>query len=184
MSIAQRVTTALILLIVVSLAIPVLAANFTLKEGMQPSEYQPPQSEEISKSTRDIEAYAGNMRVYIMEPTSRWKDDSGHPYENAHIWFPLITPINIPDGMTRDTTVSWNGTAAGFGNVTSENIGAVAALFNGTPQAADSYPPNGWWYTAYYADASATAFPTRPGQNMTATGFTHSVFVEEGTAVF
>lgn len=126
--------------------------------------------------------YNGSVRIHIMEPVSRWKDASQKSYENAHLWYPLMTTFSVEDLSTWDTTVTWIGADHGFSNVSVDNIGAVGVVFNASYEVCDAYPPNGYWFTAYYADASATAHPGEPGQNMTPDGYTHSVYIEEGTA--
>jgi thiol-disulfide isomerase/thioredoxin len=78
----------------------------------------------------------------------------------------------------------WNGKDAGFGDVTKGNIMAIAAVFN--PQANKGYadPPFGNPFDAYYVDATAAAVPGSIGYNKVTSNFTHTVFVEEGTATW
>ncbi|MFQ5454274.1 MAG: hypothetical protein ACE5D6_08825 [Candidatus Zixiibacteriota bacterium] len=132
----------------------------------------------------DRAAYTGKVRIYIVEPTSRWQDSWGNDYEHALLDFALVVDVNIGDLSSWYQTVTWDGTAAGFGDITESNIMAIAVAFNSTSYVEDAYPPYGYWFNAYYVDAAAEATPGVPGQNETATGFTHSVFLEEGTATW
>ncbi len=60
----------------------------------------------------------------------------------------------------------------------------TAVVFNGTPVVTDAWPNSGYWFNAYYADATAEARPNLIGENSTDGGYTHTVFVEEGTATW
>lgn len=133
----------------------------------------------ISRAT-----YDGTTKIYIVERDSRWADLSGKRYENAHLWFPLNTVISVPDLTVWDTTIVWNSLITGLTDLTPGNLGAVGAVFTSTWDLCDAYPPNGYWYTAYYADASATTYPGIPGENVAEGIYTHSVLIEEGTATW
>lgn len=125
--------------------------------------------------------YAGKIRVHIIEPVSRWHDLNGYAFENAHLWYALLDTLSVPDASVWDTTITWVGADHNYPNITPENIGTAVAVFNGAEEICDAYPPHGYWFAAHYADASAKALPGVPGMNQTAAGFTHSVYVEEGT---
>ncbi len=126
--------------------------------------------------------YTGTLRTYILEPVSRWRDHVGANYGHAFLdWGPGGT-LNIADGTRWEGSATWNSATAGIGAITSTNIEAASAIFNSNGVLTDAYPPNGAYFIAYYCDAAALATPGVPGHNETATGFTHSVFLEEGTA--
>ncbi len=129
-------------------------------------------------------AYVGSIKVHIVEPVSRWNDLTGNAYDNAHLVYPMVTDLNIADATIWDTTITWDGSTSGFSNLSSENIGTVVAIFTSAFEICDAYPPNSYYYYAYYADASASARPNQPGMNRTSAGFTHSVYIEEGTATW
>lgn len=128
--------------------------------------------------------YTGSIRVHIIEPLSRWLDDTDVPFDNAHLSYALKTSLNIPDATVWDTTITWDGSMKGFSDVTVDNIGTAVAVFDDVDVIVDARPTYGYWFAANYADASAMAHPGIPGMNETAPGFTHSVYIEEGTATW
>ena len=58
----------------------------------------------------------------------------------------------------------------------------VAAVFNSMKNVGYSKPPSGNPFDAFYIDAAAGATPGDPGSNQVTEEFTHTVFLEEGTA--
>jgi hypothetical protein len=131
----------------------------------------------------DRATYQGTLRVYVTQPTStRWRDDDGAWYQHALLDFTTNVSINIPDGSTYYASAVWNGNNHGWGSILETNIEAVAAVFNIDDTVLDAYPGNGYWFTAHFGDASAAATPGLPGYNTTPSGYTHTVFLEEGTA--
>jgi len=126
--------------------------------------------------------YSGTLRVYVVEPESRWVDHDGHPYHFGFLDFAIVDDITVADPELWDTTVSWSATAAGFSGVTSDNVMVMATLFNLVGHEEDLYPGNGFWFWAYDVDASAAAVHGVSGRNVATTGFSHTVFAEEATA--
>lgn len=132
----------------------------------------------------DRAAYSGTVRVFMVEPESRWQDNWNKRYNYGFLDFALVTGVNIGDMSTWEQSIVWNAASAGYGDITENNIAAIAVVFNSTPHVQDAYPPNGFWFNAYYVDASALALPGLPGQNEVTVDFTHTVFIEEGTATW
>ncbi|RKX24507.1 MAG: hypothetical protein DRP45_08055 [Candidatus Zixiibacteriota bacterium] len=127
-------------------------------------------------------AYSGTLRVYVAETESRWDDDWGRPFHYAFLGFAAVDEINIADLEVWDTTLTWDASAAGFGDVTEGNLTVFAVLFNSAGHIEDLRPGYGYWFTAHDGDATAAAHPGESGRNDTTAGFTHTVFVEEGSA--
>jgi hypothetical protein len=127
--------------------------------------------------------YGGTLKVYVAEPTSRWvNSNDGVAYHHGFLDYAMIKGISIPDGQRYETSATWNSQTAGYGNITQANIEAIAVVFDDLAVVTDGYPPSGSWFNAYYTDASALAKAGAVGQNSTGSGYTHSVFIEEGTA--
>jgi hypothetical protein len=132
----------------------------------------------------DPDDYVGSIRVYMVEPLSRWLDYNGAPYHFGFVGFSLNTVFSLgPDGMY-DTTVVWLPDTSGHANIAADNIAAIAAVFDDEPHEAYSDPPSGNPFDAYYVDAAAAAYPGEPGQNETAPGFSHTVFIEQAEATW
>jgi hypothetical protein len=126
-------------------------------------------------------AYEGGVTVYVVEKTSRWTDGNGVHYGFGFLDFGAIEAISIDNKDRWSGDFTWNPSAAGYGDVTSGNIMVIAVVTTDTAVMTDAAPPEGYWFNAYYVDAAAAATPGKPGENETAAGFTHTVFIEEGT---
>jgi len=127
-------------------------------------------------------AYVGNFRVYVVEPDARWKDDDNQPYHYGFLGFAQNEDIILTDQPYTGSVV-WDAddyTPAYALN--SSNIEVIGVVFNGEGHQAYSDPPSGYPFTAHYNDACAAATPGHPGSNSTDGGYTHTVFLEEGTA--
>ena len=130
------------------------------------------------------ETYTGTLRIYMVEPASRWRDSHGHRFEFGFLDFALAESVSLEEGVVWDQTVTWNPATAGFPAVVESNIMAIAVLFNSESHNADAYPGNGFWFNAYDVDAAAGTTPGNPGRNVANESFTHTVFLEEATAHF
>ena len=134
--------------------------------------------------TTDRAVYTGKVRTYITEPSSRWRDNDGANFNFGFLDWGPVADLNLADGARWEQSMTWNAATAGFGTISSSNIQVTAAVFTSAQVLTDAYPNYGYWFMANYCDASAAATPGHPGYNETATGFTHSVFLEEGTATW
>lgn len=128
--------------------------------------------------------YLGTVRIYIVEPDSRWWDYAAVYYKFGFLDWGLVEAITVPDNGVWRRDVLWDATAAGWSSVGETNIQATVAIFKSSGYTADAYPPNGYWFTAHDADASAAAAPGEIGRNTTDGGYTHTVFVEQGSATW
>jgi len=132
--------------------------------------------------TGDKAPYGGTLRVYIVEPTSRWADDNNRRYEFGMLDFATIESMSIADGGKHYSVAEWTGAQHGYSNITEDNIMIIGVAFNAQSEVHDAYPPNGYWFSAYYGDAAAGALVDEVGYNTSDLGATHTVFIEEGTA--
>ncbi len=127
--------------------------------------------------------YTGRLRIYIVEPTSRWNNYDGKPYGFGFLDFAYNDKINVGYMETEHINVEWDAAAAGYGDVKEDNIMAVAAVFNPTPHEGRANPPFGNPFDAYYVDACAAAMPGEEGVNDRVNA-THTVLIETGTATW
>jgi hypothetical protein len=128
--------------------------------------------------------YGGTLRVFVVEPTSRWWDAEGKNYDFGFLSFAAEEPFSIPYGEKYDLQAIWDGKTFGFGDVTEDNIMVIAVIYNDDPVMAYSDPPTGSPFSAYYVDAAAAARPGETGYNQTTPGSTHTLFIEEGSATY
>ena len=117
---------------------------------------------EITYSVTNNEAtnYPGHLRIYIIELESTlWDDYSGSPYHHAFLDFAVNQVIDIPAADSISDTIIWDGTAAGFPDITQDNIQVILAVFGDTPHQSFSDPPTGNPFWAYYSDECIAATP-------------------------
>jgi len=123
------------------------------------------------------------LRVYIIEPDSRWRDYYGIPFQNTLIDFGLDTTLSLAYQETYQTTRSWTS-PLGIGDITSDNIKVVAGIFTqedgGTGQS-DTGTSTQNPFTIHTADAAAAATPGHPGYDTAYGTYTHTVLIEEAT---
>ena len=114
----------------------------------------------------------GSLRIYVVEETSSmgWLDGDGDAYDFPFLAYAINSVIQVND-TTWDTTVTWDGYDYGYNNLQENNIAVQAVLFSQT----DGLP-----------EAAAMAHPGVPGSNLIDldSGYTHTVFAEEGTATW
>lgn len=128
--------------------------------------------------------YNGQLRVYIVEPQSRWDNFDGDPYHYGFLDYAIDETLSINYLDTYTTEVTWNAQEAGYNNVKENNIIVIAAVFNPEINKAYAYPPSRNQFDAHYVDAAAGATPGNIGYNQVTENFTHTVFVEEATATW
>ena len=131
----------------------------------------------VSES-RDSLPYDGTLRVYIIEPESRWDMYDGNPYHYALLDIVSTEQLSIDYLDTYEDSITWNG------DVSEDNIMVMAAIFNPEAVQEYAYPPSTNPFDAYYVDAAAGAHPGETDYNKVTEEFTHTVFAEEGTATW
>jgi len=126
--------------------------------------------------------YKGHLRIYVVEPVSRWNNYEGEPYHFGFLDFAFNDIISVDYQEVFTKSITWNGNQAGFGDIQENNIIVMAALFNPEIHKGYSNPPIGLPFETHYVDAAAT--PGNSASNTVNEEFTHTVFVEEATAAY
>lgn len=140
-------------------------------------------AEGISLGSNGRALYACNLKIYVVEPVSRYRDYQGHNYEMGFLDFAYDTSLNLDYQVPFSRSLSWDPAANGVSSITENNIMVIAVLFNhleGFPKIMTDGETN-VPFTAYYSDACAAALPGETGYNEAGGGYTHTVFLEEGT---
>jgi hypothetical protein len=114
----------------------------------------------ITIQNNEAETYTGRLRVFIVEPISRWNNAQGDPYDFAFLDWAINTDIElVPDEVFEDTT-TWDGNQNGFSDITRNNIMVIAAVFNSEEHVGYSDPPENLHpFEAYWADQTAGDIP-------------------------
>lgn len=128
--------------------------------------------------------YDGRLRVFVVEPTSRWSDYDYKKYHYGFLSFAVDTPVSIPYLETANIQKVWDGNNYNFGNITEDNIMVIAVLYNKDSVIAYSDPPSAAPYYSHYVDAAAAATPGHTGADTSTANSTHTTFIEEGTATW
>lgn len=128
------------------------------------------------------DTYKGKLRIYVVEPISRWEDDQDNSYEFGFFDFAAIIDLSIEYLDTYNGIFIWDGIQAGYDNIQEDNIMVITAVFNPESHQGYSDPPDGCPFDAYYVDAAAAATPGETGYNIVNDDFTHTVFCEEATS--
>ena len=90
----------------------------------------------VTVQNNEVEEYNGHLRVYIVEPESRWDDADGNPYHFGALYIPIDKPLAVPYsqpgilGETYTFTKTWFGALHGFGDITQDNTLVIATVFD------------------------------------------------------
>lgn len=85
------------------------------------------------------EKYNGHLRVYIVEPESRWDDIYGESYHFSVLDIPIDKSLNVKQKSTSqiqtlaetyDFSITWRGFLLGYDDISKDNIMVIAAVFN------------------------------------------------------
>jgi len=125
--------------------------------------------------------YQGHLRIYVVEPESRWDNYDNEPYHYGFLNFAFNDVISIDYLDTFSETIIWNGNEIGYGDIQENNIMVIATIFNPEIKKAYAEPPTKGAFETHYVDAAAGTTPGNTGSNIVNENFTHTVFVEEGT---
>jgi len=137
-------------------------------------------------AARDVQAnpnYTGYLRIYVTEKTSRWATYSGTKYNYGFLDFAYGDYLNLAYMESLTDTILWDGSQS-WSDLSASNVRIMAVAFSpdGTTRYSDENNPHTNPYTAYPVDAAAAADLTETWPNTsTYPGFTHTVFIEEGT---
>jgi len=128
------------------------------------------------------DAYSGTLRLYIVERFSRYPNSLGVPHDNGFLDFATIENFAVADGATWESNITWDATP--FDGVIPNRMRAVAVIANQETFSGDADPPTGRAFTGNRVDAAASASIGVPAFNETGSNFTHTVFIEEGSATW
>ncbi len=129
--------------------------------------------------------YSGTLRVYVVEPISRWQDSRQRNYEFGYLASAVDSAVSIPYEGTIQVSKTWNGNTVGFGDVSPGNIMVIASMFSATQHNDCSSPqPVAPQFVSENVDAVAAAYPGETGTNVVMPGYTHTVLIEEGTTTW
>ena len=135
--------------------------------------------------------YDGNLRIFIVEPTSTrgWNYSNGEvaamgePTTNAFLDLALNISISVDFEDTLIDTVIWSNPL--FADITDDNIMAIGAIYIDSGFEQNATPGYGWTgFTAHSADACAGADPYNSWPNQVTEGFSHTVILEEAMATW
>lgn len=173
--------TTTVLLIAVLIAFNASGADYSIYERDQvnrddtPGEIMSPQGQN----------YDGALRVFVIEPLSRWNMNFGGRYHYAVLGFAMDIGLDMVPFDTNTWTVEWNGLTHGYSNVAEDNIMVIGAVYNGEGHSAYSDPgEDNHPFTAHYVDAAAAAHPGETGRDTAWGSWTHTGFTEKGTATW
>jgi len=76
--------------------------------------------------------FNGRLRAYIVEKTSRWQTSSGADYHFGLLDYAYNSELSLDPGEAYYETTTWDGAAHGFGDISSNNIMIIAAVFDET----------------------------------------------------
>lgn len=187
----------LVVMALMLMATPVFSAsnqNFSMARDIDPylREVQPDKTELSQSSTTSSRLDAdGHLVVYVVEPTGRWLDNgqsfppaAPKPFGNAVIGYAFDQEVYIDESF--DLTMDWDAAAAGFGDITEDNIKVVAAYFQteAVPTIFDVPGGSNLHFDAHYLMAAAEATPGNPGSNYSDGDYTHTVFIDEAAATW
>ncbi|MDG6219192.1 MAG: hypothetical protein QCI00_07105, partial [Candidatus Thermoplasmatota archaeon] len=131
----------------------------------------------------DDSQYRGSLKIYVVEPISRWNDYNDEPYHFGFLDFAFEGEIEVSDTLTKN--IFWNPTWKSTWDVDKDNLMVIAVLFNEHSEIRYSIPDTQQnEFNAYFSDATAAATPDTIGYNMITDQFTHTVFVEKGTVTW
>ena len=103
-------------------------------------------------------SYQGHLRAYVVEPTSRWNDRDGNPYHFGFLDYAFDEDVSVESSLVKKTV--WDGSTAGYSDITRDNIMVIAVLFDSEGHTSYSDPPdNSHPFTAHYVDGVAAASP-------------------------
>jgi len=175
-----KLKISVLLLLGIALIVSIAYANsLDVCKVERTTEYQP--TPPADQSINGDRGYEGQLRVYVVEPHSQWDDYDGNPYHFGFLGFAVNEAVSLSGTEEFVRTATWNGTFE------SDNIMVIAALFNmgeSHQGQSDTIGGTAYPFTAYYSDAAAAAKPDSQWYNVVEGSFTHTVFIEEGTATW
>jgi len=168
-----------------TLATIVLLGNSFLMTGVSSSvEKETKLDNNISSTALDTYPYKGIVKVYIVEPESRWLNYDNEPYHYGFLDYAVNEEIELDYNEEHTINTIWNPATSDFSDVNENNLMVIAAVFDQNVVEKYAYPPFSNPFNAHLLDAAAGARPGETGANTVSENFTHTVLVEEGTATW
>jgi hypothetical protein len=145
--------------------------------------FSPADDNQIDRTPADRGIYSGTVRVYIVEPVSRYRDYGGVNYEFGALDIPFdsIVDFEYQDSFSR--TITWTAADGNVSSINETNIAAQVVIFNpeGFLTSSDTAGGNDHNFIAHYADGCAYAEAGHTGTHNPDASNTHTVFLEEST---
>lgn len=183
----KNLSTALttLLAVVVLYGLVYATVNFSVKPNLDPQARHA-----VEEPVRDVKAnpnYTGTLRIFVTEKVSQVDDYSNTAYDYGFIDFAYDAPLDLPYLDSYTDTITWDG--SGVSGLDFANVRMIAACYNPEGERRYSYPdppnPPTFPYQAYPVDATAAADLAQTWANQSDyPGFTHTVFIEKGTATW
>ena len=178
---ARHIVSAIVLLAAITLSGATVLAdetNYSVANVVSSQQVIQPVSGQGDKGD-----YSCRLRIYVVEPFSRFVDASAAHYDFGFLDFMYNSEITLAYQESLTDTVTWDASGTDFDDITEGNIMAIAVAFSNEGQRSFSVPPDSFPFDAFYVEATAAATTTEQWSNATSEpGFTHTVFVEEGTS--
>ncbi|MEM2583782.1 MAG: Ig-like domain-containing protein [Candidatus Thermoplasmatota archaeon] len=109
----------------------------------------------VEIENRESKNYSGFLKVYVVEPVSRWKDARGNPFHFALLGYAIKKEINIEKNDKIRINATWGE------QTNRENIMAIAVIFRNQSEIRYSDPPsNTHAFSANFVDACVASSPT------------------------
>ncbi|MBC7128137.1 MAG: Ig-like domain-containing protein [Thermoplasmatales archaeon] len=108
----------------------------------------------VEIENRESKNYSGYLKVYVVEPTSRWKDARGNPFHFALLGYAIKREINIEKNEKMRIDAVFNEAT------NKENVMAIAVVFRNQSEMRYSDPPSDTHaFLANFVDACIASPP-------------------------
>ena len=128
--------------------------------------------------------YEGRLRVYLVQPVSKWKDHDRKNYHFSLVDFPFITTTFLTSKYDEDISINYldtySKTVSWQGYINKNNVMVIAGVYDARSEIKYNYNNQNPFY-AHYLDAAAAARPGETAFNTVNKNFTHTVLVDVAT---
>lgn len=129
--------------------------------------------------------YEYRVRIYVVEPDARWFDNDGYRYRYGFLDFAMNEDVTLTYTDTFSTTVGWVGAQHGYGDISEGNIEVIAVVFDSEWYWGHAYPQeNSNLFHVHQVQRAAKAAPGETAYDEHSDGYSHTIFLEEGTATW
>ena len=123
------------------------------------------------------------VRVFVVEPISRYDDNVGFDFHFGLLDIAVDEQVTLENQTPYTNSLVWDGSAAGFGDITENNIMVIAVVSTADSYTGYSDPPVNGPFDVHEVQATAAAYPGETGLEDASGGYTHTVFLIEGTHI-